>query len=488
MTTFSINGPLEEAEMSVLGGILFEGDKPFPNAALATVREHLTNGEEFSSPRHRMFYAAMLDLADAEKPIDLTTLSNEIQKRGGDGRGELNYLAEIMERVPTAAMVGPHAKIVKEAAIKRRARTALLEAAARVDGSNGTDELDEALSTIGQRVEEMRDAVKIADKKERRSVVLSHAELLAYDAPDKEWLIDGILPKNGRMMIYAAPGVGKTFFALCLAVCVALGKLFMKWVTKTCAVLYIDGEMSASTFRERLTGFHLPNEEPVIFTLHHTLAYERRKKDLNVIAPYWQREIFNTLDAHPEIGLVVFDNLSCLVPLKEDKSDDWRTIVQPFLAKLSNRGVAVLLVHHTGKGGDQRGSSARIDQLDTALLLKKATDGADSKGAHFIGEFTKWRHRDETNHDLYKPFSAKLVSAETGGLTWELGGVVENTETRLIALLKDFGEDGCSVMDAAKELQVSHSLISRVAQKLKKEGLVKKNKGKAPMFLMEYSK
>lgn len=140
-TTAATHGPLEEAEISILGGILFEGDKPLPNVALATAREHLTNGEEFSIPRHRMIYTAMIHLADSGEPIGLSTLSAEIEKRGGDGRGEIDYLSEIIYRVPTSAMVEPCAKIVKEAAQKRRARTVLLEAAERIKYGAEPDEV-----------------------------------------------------------------------------------------------------------------------------------------------------------------------------------------------------------------------------------------------------------------------------------------------------------------------------------------------------------
>lgn len=160
MTTASTaHNPLAEAEISVLGGILFEGDKPLPNAALTTAREHLANGEEFSSPRHRMIYAAMLKLDDSGEQINLSTLSTEIQKCGGDGGGELDYLEGIMERVYTAAMVSPCAKIVKDAAMKRQARAALFEAAERIKDGGEIDEV----AADGLRVfEEIRAASKPA--------------------------------------------------------------------------------------------------------------------------------------------------------------------------------------------------------------------------------------------------------------------------------------------------------------------------------------
>ena len=53
--------------------------------------------------------------------------------------------------------------------------------------------------------------------------------------------------------VYASTGVGKTTFALPLAIAAALGRPFLKWgVSKPWNVLYIDGEMAAVDMRERV--------------------------------------------------------------------------------------------------------------------------------------------------------------------------------------------------------------------------------------------
>ena len=81
--------------------------------------------------------------------------------------------------------------------------------------------------------------------------------------------------------------------------------------------------------------------------------------------------------------LVVLDNLSSLVRSgRENEADTWQP-VQDFLLRLRRKGVSVLLIHHAGKGGQQRGTSRREDVLDTVISLRRPADYQPSEGARF---------------------------------------------------------------------------------------------------------
>ncbi len=69
------------------------------------------------------------------------------------------------------------------------------------------------------------------------------------------------------------------------------------------------------------------------------------------------------------------------------------------------RGVSVLIVHHAGKGGEQRGTSRREDVLDTSISLRRPNDYVPTEGARFEVHFEKARGIHE---DRAKPFEAKL--------------------------------------------------------------------------------
>src|SRR5213593_4341427 len=102
-----------EAEEAVLGGILLD------NAALDRVTE-LVQADDFYREAHRKVFRAMLDLSARNEPADLITLAEVLKARGelADVGGSA-YLAELAERVPTAAHVAQYARIVRDKSILR---------------------------------------------------------------------------------------------------------------------------------------------------------------------------------------------------------------------------------------------------------------------------------------------------------------------------------------------------------------------------------
>ena len=80
-------------------------------------------------------------------------------------------------------------------------------------------------------------------------------EFAELELPPKRYLIDPFLPERGLIEIYSKPGVGKTTFALSLAMAVALGKSFLKWnVSKAKNVLYMEGKMVPEDILERTSA------------------------------------------------------------------------------------------------------------------------------------------------------------------------------------------------------------------------------------------
>ncbi len=102
-----------EAEKAVLSGLLLDND------ALHTVFTEV-GAADFYHPSHRVLYAAMVALKDANEPVDLHTLSNYLNTRKQlDEVGGPVALAEIADYEATAANVVHHARIVHDKAVKR---------------------------------------------------------------------------------------------------------------------------------------------------------------------------------------------------------------------------------------------------------------------------------------------------------------------------------------------------------------------------------
>jgi putative DNA primase/helicase len=74
-----------------------------------------------------------------------------------------------------------------------------------------------------------------------------------------------------------------------------------------------------------------------------------------------------------DVELLVLDNLSSLTAvIRDNDAESWNPI-QEWLLRLRRRGTSVLIVHHAGKGGEQRGTSRREDVLDTSISLRPSS-------------------------------------------------------------------------------------------------------------------
>ena len=83
-----------EAERSVLGAILLD------NHALNTAIEKL-KPEDFFSDQHRRIFNYMIQLGEAQQPIDLVTLSDQLRRKGElEAAGGAAYLSQLVDGVP----------------------------------------------------------------------------------------------------------------------------------------------------------------------------------------------------------------------------------------------------------------------------------------------------------------------------------------------------------------------------------------------------
>jgi replicative DNA helicase len=91
----------------------------------------------------------MLDLSERSEPVDLITLSETLKARGELAEvGGASYLAELTERVPTAANIAHYAKIVRGALHPPRPHRSGTEIASR--GYQASDDVDQLLDRAEQ--------------------------------------------------------------------------------------------------------------------------------------------------------------------------------------------------------------------------------------------------------------------------------------------------------------------------------------------------
>lgn len=102
-----------DAEESVLGALLLDKD------AVIAVAEFLSS-DDFYDDRHREIFVCAIELYEERTPIDVLTVADRLKKRKVLKKvGGASYLADLANKVPTAAHVEHYGKIVKDQATKR---------------------------------------------------------------------------------------------------------------------------------------------------------------------------------------------------------------------------------------------------------------------------------------------------------------------------------------------------------------------------------
>ncbi len=292
---------------------------------------------------------------------------------------------------------------------------------------------------------------------------LSLAAFAAVEFPKREQLLGRLLHSQDLMMLFAARGIGKTHAALAVAFAVATGGIFLKWkATRPRKVLYLDGELPGPVLRERV-AMHCPDGDDAlaenfrVFTPDLLPDFEPLP-DLATIEG--QAQIDAAIE--PDTALVILDNLSAWVRSgKENEAESW-TMISDWLLILRRRGIAVLLVHHAGKNGEQRGTSKREDLLDTSIKLHRASDYDPKQGAAFIWNFSKFRH-------LFGDDAADLdvtMTVHDGRAKWAW----KAAEETMAAKIKALAADGLSKSEIADELGVARSTVYRNLKKAEAEG------------------
>ena len=216
----------QEAEESVLGAMLIDRD------AVIAVAEFLLP-DDFYDERLREVYRACIDLYEERIPIDVLTVTEKLKKRKALKEvGSSSYLAELANKVPTAAHVEHYGRIVKDTATKR----SLMSVASKlVDVS-----LDEGLAA-NEVLDRAESAIFSLSQKSLSKAFTSVRDTLAesFDRldelhksgggirgvptgfPDLDDALAGLQQSN-LIILAARPGVGKTTLAMNIAQYVAV--------------------------------------------------------------------------------------------------------------------------------------------------------------------------------------------------------------------------------------------------------------------------
>jgi len=260
-----------EAEKSVLGASLLSKD------ALFDVVE-VVRAEDFYDNNHKEIFKAIVDLNRKNVPVDALTVSEELKKRNSLNMvGGRAYIASLSSGTPTTANAQEYAKIVAEKASIRRLISTADDIVTKgyeenMDANQIMDYAESGIFEISQQRQK-------GQYSHIKDVLLKNIEII-----DKASQMDGGLTgittgfkyldektsglqKSDLIILAARPAMGKTAFALTLALNAA--------VKGKASVMIFSLEMA----KEQLTQRLLSMESKVDMQTLKTGKLERRDWD-----------------------------------------------------------------------------------------------------------------------------------------------------------------------------------------------------------------
>ncbi len=237
--------------------------------------------------------------------------------------------------------------------------------------------------------------------------------------PPRDYLSGEVISTTSRILIVGPTGIGKTLFALDWAAAMAAGADFLGWQgRRRSRVMYLDGEMSSETFKERveLIGDRY-GDDIELFGYNRDVLSPDEMPPLNTdVGRAWLWREIETVK--PDV--IFFDSIMCLLAGTMSEEEGW-SIIKDLLLQISSRRIAQVWLHHTGHDASKSyGTKTREWQMEAVIMLSKLDndDAPTEQSAAFNLKFDKARNKTPKN---YEQFAAKIVRATESGFVAEEG-------------------------------------------------------------------
>jgi len=381
-----------EAEMAVLGAMIID------ESVIADCLEVLAQ-EDFYKLEHKLIFASIFSLFDANKKIDLLTLCEDLTgKKALERAGGSSYLATLSDFVPTSANCVNYARIVKEKSVLRSLISSATQIAASVYGQEEdvTSLLDKAERLIfeisDRRLEHsyvhikdiIKDGIELIESLYHKK---SHVTGVPTGFSDFDIKTAGLQP--GDLTIVAGrPSMGKSAFATTIAEHVAVnekipvGIFSLEMSKEQLMQRFLCAEAKVDMHKLR-TGFLAPSQWPVL-----TAAAGRLSEapiyidDTPAITIFELRSKARRLKAHHGIKLILVDYLQLIRGSRrmDSRQQEISDISQSLKALAKELNVPVIAISqlsravesrqdHRPQLSDLRESGAIEQDADVVVLL-----------------------------------------------------------------------------------------------------------------------
>lgn len=211
-----------DAEQAFLGSVLIDADAIIRAASVGLV------DTDFYIERHGWIWQAITDLYEQQAPVDMVSLTDELERRGQLGKiGGSAYLAELMTVTPSGIWGTHYAQIIKRTSVLRQ----LIGVAGHISRLAYSDDL-EADEAVQQAMDLLLDVSK--NNVQRKSRTLAETAQLVLDrieqVQNSENGISGLptgltdldrltggLQKSDLIILAGRPAMGKSALALQIA-------------------------------------------------------------------------------------------------------------------------------------------------------------------------------------------------------------------------------------------------------------------------------
>ncbi|WP_156473675.1 replicative DNA helicase [Neptuniibacter marinus] len=209
-----------EAEQSVLGGLMLD------NNAWDTVSEVVLE-DNFYRQEHRQIYRTMQKLVNDGNPIDVVTLSEELDRTAElESAGGLDYLIELAKNTPSASNIRAYSEIVRDRALLRQMISAandIADQAFHPEGRSSEEILNEAEQKIFRIAENRPNQGGPENVNTLLKKAVDRIDTLFNSDGDLTGVTTGFddldaktagLQPSDLVIVAARPSMGKTTFAM----------------------------------------------------------------------------------------------------------------------------------------------------------------------------------------------------------------------------------------------------------------------------------
>ncbi len=420
----------EEAEQAFLGSLILQGDM------LDEVTGNLRRAS-FYFEKHGIIYQAIVDLAEAYKPIDLITLTNHLKEKDVlDKVGGSSYIAYLSTVVPTAANVGYYAEIVEKNAILRE----LIATSTNIAGKAFAGEAD--VSFLLDESERM--ILDVASKRQKEGFVeikdalntaIDNISNMAKNKGD----VTGIptyrdldkyllgLHQSDMIIVAARPGMGKTSFCLNLALKAAkhdypVALFSLEMSADQLVTRMLSSESMIDQQKLRSGNITMEEIERMIKTASEISTLPIYLDDTPGISVMEIRGRSRRLKAKQGLGLIIIDYLQLMQSHKksENRQQEVSEISRSLKALARELDVPVLALSQLSRASEQttdkkpalshlRESGSLEQDSDCVMFIHRPEYYDDETEKKNIAEIIIAKHRHGPTGTVELAFFAELT-------------------------------------------------------------------------------